>query len=70
MPHRPQPVEPRHQRRVEAGGDGKRRQEAIQHVMTVFLAQQPALQDALGHFLDKQRHAISALYDPGKDLVG
>ncbi len=42
----------------------------MEHVAIVFLAQQTALQNALGQFLDEQRHAVGAINDLGDDLVG
>jgi len=68
-PHRRQAVEPRHQRGVERRRDRKRRQCPIEQIAIRLLAQQTALQDALGQFFDKQRHAIGALDDLGDDLI-
>src|SRR6516162_7312489 len=47
-----------------------RRPQAVEHVAIILLAQQTSLQDALGQFLDKQRHAVGALGDLEDDLVG
>jgi hypothetical protein len=55
---------------VQARRDREWRQCAIEHVAIRLLAQQAALQDALGQFLDEQRHAVGALYDLGDDLIG
>jgi hypothetical protein len=48
MPHRPEAVQPRQQRGVQGCRDRQRLQRAVEHVAIVLLAQQPALQDALG----------------------
>ena len=50
--------------------DREWRQRAVEHVAIPFLAQQAALQDALGQFLDKQRHAVGALDDLADDVIG
>jgi hypothetical protein len=60
--HGRQAVEPRHQRVVQARRDRERRQCPIEHIAVHFLAQQTALQHALGQFLDKQRHAAASSY--------
>jgi hypothetical protein len=55
---------------VQARRDCKWRQYPIEHVAIRFLTQQTALQDALGQFLDKQRHTVGALDDLGDHLIG
>jgi len=42
----------------------------FEHVVTLLLAQQPALQHALGQFLDKQRHAVGTIDDLDDDVIG
>ena len=63
-------VEPRRERGVKSRRDRERRQRALEHVSIVFLAQQPALQDILGQFLDKQWHAVGAIDDLGDNIIG
>ena len=53
QPYRRQAVEPRQQRGVQRRRDRQRRQRPVKHVAVAFLAQEAALQDALGQFLDK-----------------
>jgi hypothetical protein len=55
---------------VQARRNRERRECPIEHVAVHVLAQQTALQDALGQFLDKQRHPIGAIDDLRDDLVG
>ena len=50
--------------------DRERLQRTVEHAAVVLPAQQTALQDALGQFLDEQRHAVGALGNLGDDLVG
>ena len=50
--------------------DREWRQHAVEHVTIHLLAQQTALQDALGQFLDKQRHTVGAIGDLGDDVIG
>ena len=69
-PRRHEAVEPRQQRGVQGCRDRERLQRAIEHVAIVLLAQQTSLQDALGQFLDKQRHAVGAVGNLEDDLVG
>jgi hypothetical protein len=69
MPYRRQAVEPRHQRTLQTCRDRERRQCPVKHVAVRLLAQQAALQDALGQLLDKQRHAVGAIGDLNEDLV-
>ena len=69
-PYRRQAVEPRQQRRMKRRRDGKCRQSAIEHVSVAFLAQEAALEDVLGKFLDEQRHAVGAVDDLVDDLIG
>jgi len=54
---------------VQGRRDRERRQYAIEHVAISFFAQQTALQDALGQFLDKQWYAIGAVGDLVDDLI-
>jgi hypothetical protein len=70
MPHRRQTVEPRHQRGVQTRRKREWRQCPIEHVTVALLAQQTALQNALGQFLDKQWHAVCAIGDLGDNLIG
>jgi len=70
IPHRDQAVEPRQQRGVEARRDREWRQCAVEHVAVRFFAQQTALQYRFCQFLDKQRHAVSALGNLGDDFGG
>jgi hypothetical protein len=70
MPHRRQAVEPRQQRVVQTRRDREWRQCAVEHIAIAFLAEQAALQYALGQFLDKQRHAVGAVDDLVDYLIG
>jgi hypothetical protein len=70
LPHRHEAVQPREQRGMEGYRDRKRRQRAVEDLAIVLIAQQTALQDALGQFLDKQRHAVGAICNLGDDLAG
>ena len=70
QPDRRQAIEPRHQRIVQGRRDGEGRQCPVEHISVAFLAQQAALDDALGQFLDKQRHPVGAIGDLGDDIVG
>ena len=42
----------------------------IEHVAAPFLAQQAALQDPLGQFLDEQRYAVSPIGDLFNNFIG
>src|SRR5215469_9254837 len=55
---------------MQTGRDREWWQRAVEHVAIALLAQQAALQDALGQFLYKQRHAIGAIGDLGDHLIG
>ena len=70
QPHRCQVVEPCHQRVVQRRRDREGRQCAVEHVAARLFAQQTALQDALGQFLDEQRHAVGPIGDLVGDLLG
>jgi hypothetical protein len=48
---------------VQGRRDGEWRQRPVEHVTIHLLAQQTALQHALGQFLDEQRHTIGAIGD-------
>ena len=48
--------------------DGEWRQRAVEHIVVRLLAQQVALQDTLGQFLDEQRHAVRAIDDLVDDV--
>src|SRR5208282_4707785 len=56
-----EPVEPRHQRVLQTRGNGER-------ITSGFFAQQSALEQALGQFLDEQRNAVGTLDDAVEDF--
>ena len=64
-----EPVKPRHQRGVQACGDGERRR---RNRCSAFAGSAFALrlQHRLGHFLDEQRNAVGALDDVLSDAGG
>jgi hypothetical protein len=68
--YRGQPVEPRHQQVMQARRDRERQRFPVEYVAIRLLAQQAALQNALGQFLDEQWHAVGAVDDLGDDLIG
>jgi hypothetical protein len=55
---------------VQARRDRECRQCSIEHVAVRLHAQQTALQDVLGQFLDEQRYSVGALGNLGDDIVG
>ena len=67
-----EPVESRHQRSVQAGGDGERRRRDARH-RTRRRAFAFGLQDRLRHLLDEQGNAVRALddvlLDAGRQLL-
>jgi hypothetical protein len=65
LPDRVQPVQPRHQRIVQAGRDREATQRAAQVVRVGGLDQRPRFQHRLGHLLHEKRHAVA----PDGDLV-
>jgi len=60
LPHRRQPIKPRHQRRVQCRRDPKRWQRTLEHIIPVPLLHHLTFQHRLGQLLDEQRHAIGA----------
>src|SRR5579864_8731184 len=57
-----QPIKPRHQRGMQACGDGgRRRWNSSSRSLRSFLATR--FQHRLGHFFDEQRNAVSAFDD-------
>ena len=52
------PVQPRHQRIAQGGGNGQRRQRPLEFVAVGQLGQGTGLQQQLGDLLDKQRYTV------------